>query len=115
MALKISLKRAAGLMLASAMMLNANPSLSKAAVPESASAPQSQSSTQRCKKVSQQRKSKKCVPAALAEPKAARLSGILPFVAITVIAAGVTVAGHNSKNCGKGSNSQNNGNCPASP
>ena len=123
MAFKFSFKRVVGLMLASALTVNASPSLSKAAGPKTASNSQSesvsQSSKRRCKKVSQQdsqhRKKKKCVVAALAEPKAAQHIGVLPFVAITAIAAGAAVAATNSKNCGKGNNSQNKGNCPASP
>ena len=123
MALEFSLKRVVGLFLASALTLNASPSLSKAAGSASASAPQSeadsQSAKRRCQKViqqdSQQLKREKCAPIAQVESKGARLGVVLPLVALTVAAAGATVAASNRKNCGKGNNSQNNGNCPASP
>ena len=117
MTFEISLKPVLGLMLASAMTLNASPSFSKAATPESASAPKAQSSKLRCKKVGDQLKSRKCVPIAQAEPKVARSNGFLPFLAIPAVvgSAAVAAAVTNSKNCGKGNNSQNNGNCPASP
>ena len=116
MALGISLKPVMGLMLASALALNASPSFAKGAAPGSASVPAPQSTKLRCKKVADQLKSRKCVPVAQAEPKVAKTNGLLPFLPLPIIAGTAAVAAAaNSKNCGKGNNSQNNGNCPASP
>lgn len=116
MALGFSLKPVLGLMLATAMTLNASPSFAKGAAPEAASAPKAQSPKLRCKKGGDPLNPKKCVPVAQAEPKVAKSNGLLPFLPLPIIAGTAAVAAAaNSKNCGKGNNSQNNGNCPASP
>lgn len=117
MALGISMKPVVCLMFASALALNAGPSFAKAATPESADASQVQTAKLRCKKITDPRQAKKCAAIAQAEPKVARANGFLPFLAIPAVvgSAAVAAAAANGKNCGKGSNGQNNGNCPASP
>ena len=116
MALVISLRLAIGLMLVPAVTLNASPSFSKGAAPEAASAPKPQSPKLRCKKGGDSLNPKKCVPITQAEPKVAQTNGFLPLLSIPIIAGSAAVAAAiNSKNCGKGNNSQNNGNCSASP
>ena len=60
----------------------------------------------------------KCAKFTQAEPKIVPRNGFFQFLAVPLVAGAgaVTVtATKNSKNCGNGSNSQNNGNCPASP
>ncbi len=53
-----------------------------------------------------------------AEPNVVPYNKLFQFLWMPLVAgSGVATAvlGKNSKNCGKGNNSQNNGNCPASP
>lgn len=60
---------------------------------------------------------RKCNAIAQAEPNVAKSNSFLPFgvTLIAALTAATAAAAANQKNCGKGNNSQNNGNCPASP
>lgn len=68
-------------------------------------------------KVANLLRDRKCDAVAQAEPKIAKSNAFFPFGAtpIAALTAATAAAATNQKNCGKGSNSQNNGNCPGSP
>lgn len=68
-------------------------------------------------KVANLLRDRKCDVVAQAEPKIAKSNAFFPFGVTPIVAltAATAAAATNQKNCGKGSNSQNNGNCPASP
>ena len=68
-------------------------------------------------KVANLLRDRKCDVVAQAEPKIAKSNAFFPFGATPFVAltAATAAAAANQKNCGKGNNSQNNGNCPASP
>ena len=112
-----SIKTMVGMMLGSALVLGAAPAAAQAAAPGTAATVPATTNKLRCKKVSDSRKKRKCILILPAEPAVARSNGFLPFLASPAVvgSAAVAAAAANSKNCGKGNNSQNNGNCPASP
>ena len=112
-----SLKTLVGMMLGSAVVLGAAPAAAQAAAPGTAATVPAATNKLRCKKVRDSLENRKCIPISQAEPAVARSNGFLPFLAIPAVvgSAAVAAAAANGKNCGKGNNSQNNGNCPASP
>ena len=111
------MKTMVGMMLGSALVLGAAPAAAQAAAPGTAVSVPAATNKLRCKNVGNPRYKRRCIPILPAEPAVARSNGFLPFVAIPAVvgSAAVAAAAANSKNCGKGNNSQNNGNCPASP
>ena len=68
-------------------------------------------------KVANLLRDRKCNAIAQAEPNVAKSNSFFPFgvAPIAAVTAATAAAAANQKNCGKGNNSQNNGNCPASP
>ena len=115
---KTALRLMIGLALSATLALDATAGLAK-----NAPAPATKvedADKKACRKVDDKLKTaenKKCAIVAQAEPKVARTNGFLQLIAVPFVAGSAVVAAaiSNQKNCGKGNNSQNNGNCPASP